>query len=211
ASRGRAALKQTTVRRLAQASVDADPDAFLVEALLDQELEGRPRAAACVEHAVDLPLGHERVVLAARVRPVGELGQPFELARELDPLLDRALQAFLADRDVETGLAQRFGQRAERVPVEGLRRHRAAARVQVLRRRDAPELLPELAQQPDQLLARREPAWHEPGFAFGGVPAAEMLDHRLWVHGRLAGCGELAHRRRAAESRRPGAQLLEDL
>src|SRR5204863_8223961 len=112
-----------------------------------------------------------RLVLPPGRRPVGELRQALQPARELHALLDRALEPLLADRHVEPGLAQRLRERAEGVPVERLGRHRAATVVEVLRRRRSAELLPQLAQQADELLARREAAWHEPGLALGGVPA----------------------------------------
>ena len=63
----------------------------------------------------------------------------------------------------------------------------------------------------DELLARREPARHQPGGALGRVPGAEVLDHRLRMHPRLRIGRELLHRRRAAEPLRRGPQLLEDL
>jgi len=76
----------------------------------DEELERRPGAPARVEHAIDLPLGEERVILLARLGPVGELRQAAELARELRPLLDGTLEPLLAERDVEPGFAQRVGE-----------------------------------------------------------------------------------------------------
>ena len=45
--------------------VGADRDALLDEPLADQELERRPRAAARLEHPVDLPLGQHRLVARA--------------------------------------------------------------------------------------------------------------------------------------------------
>src|SRR5205823_6678173 len=61
------------------------------------------------------------------------------------------------------------------------------------------------------LLAAREPTRDEPGRALRPVPAAEVLDHRLRVHGCLRVGGELAHRRRAVQPLRAGAELGEDL
>ena len=49
------------------------------------------------------------------------------------------------------------------MPVERLRRHRAATLVEILCRRRPPQLLAEAAQEPDQLLPGREPPRHEPG------------------------------------------------
>src|SRR3954464_8820983 len=97
------------------------------------------------------------------------------------------------------------------MPVKGLRRHRAAAGVDVLRRRDAAELGAEIAQKADQLLARGEPARDEAGRALRFVPAPEVLDHRLWMDGRLGVAGELPHRRRALQPPGAGSQLVEDL
>src|SRR6266498_2415110 len=136
--------------------VGADADALLVEALLDQELERRPRAASRIEHPVHLPLGQEAVILPTRGRPVGELRQALELARERDSLLDRPLEPLLADRDVEAGLAQRLGERTEGVPVQRLRGHRPASGVEILCGRHAAEVLPQLAQEAYQLLAGGE-------------------------------------------------------
>ena len=65
--------------------VARDADAAVLEQLADEELERRPRAAARVEHPVDLPLGQERVVLLPRLGPVGELREAPELAGELAP------------------------------------------------------------------------------------------------------------------------------
>jgi len=81
------------------------------------------------------------------------------------------------------------------VPVEGLRRNRAAALVKITRGRRPPELSTEPAQLIDELLAGREPARHQPRGALGGVPRAEMLDHGLRMHMRVWIGGELLHRR----------------
>ena len=45
----------------------------------------------------------------------------------------------------------------------------------------------------------------------GGVPGAEVLDHRLRMHAGVLVGRELAHRRRAAEPLGARAKLLEDL
>ena len=186
-------------------------DALLVEAFLDQELEGRPRAASRIEHPVHLPLGQEAVVLPARGRPVGELRQVLELPRERDSLLDSPLEPLLPDRDVEARFAQRLGEGTEGVPVERLRRHRPSSRVEILCGRHAAEVLPQLAQEPDELLACGEAAGNEAGLSLSRVPAAEVLDDRLRVNGRVRVCRELAHGRRAAEPFGRRAQLVEDL
>src|SRR5439155_1252947 len=121
----------------------------------------------------------------ARLRPVRELRQSPEPARKLDALLDGALEPLLPHRQVEAGFAEGVRERAEGVPVERLRGHRALACVDVLRGRHAPELLAELTQQANELLARREPARDEAGAPLRRVPAPEVLDDRLRVDGRL--------------------------
>ena len=112
---------------------------------------------------------------------------------------------------VEPGLPQRGRERAERVPDERLRRHRPAALLEVARGRRAPELLPELAELREQLLAGEEPPRTQAGRALRGVPRPEVLDHGLRMHARLGVRRELAHRRRAPEARGRGAKLGEDL
>src|SRR5436309_3257376 len=95
-------------------------DPGVAEALPHEELEPRPCSAPGVEHAVDLPLGQERVVGLARLRPVGELRQPAELLGEANRLLERAFESLLPRRHVEAGLAERIRERAEGVPIERL-------------------------------------------------------------------------------------------
>src|SRR5439155_4258446 len=126
-------------------------------------------------------------------------------------LLDGALDALLADGDVETGLAERVRQRAEGVPGERLRRQRALALVEVARRRWMAQLFAQALQELQQLLAGRKPTWDEPRLPLRGVPAAEVLDHRLRMDGRLRIGRELPHRRRAAEPLGALLQLGEDL
>src|SRR5262249_21012993 len=171
----------------------------------------RPGAAPCVKNPVDLPLGEEAGVCAPRVGPVREFGQTTQPDSQLGPLVDRPLEALLTDRHVEAGLAERVRQRAERVPVQGLRRHEAAVRVDVLPAGDSPELLPQLAQAPEELLLRRETARNEPGGALGPVPGAEPLDHGLRMDGRQLVARKLAHRRRSPQALRAGAELVDDL
>ena len=158
---------------------------------------------------VDLPLGQqlERPRGAPSAQSANFGSRPSS-PRERGALVDRPLEPLLAHRDVEAGLAQRGRERAERVPVERLRRHAAAPLVDVARGRRPAELLAEPAQRVEQLLARREPARHEPGGALGRVPRAEVLDHRLRMHLRLRVGRELLHRRRAAEAlgARPAAR-----
>src|SRR6476469_6139917 len=90
---------------LPEAPVRPYRDALLAEPLADEELERRPGTTPRVEHAVDLPLGEERVVLLARLGPVGERRQAAELPGKLRALLDGALEPLLAERDVEPGFA----------------------------------------------------------------------------------------------------------
>ena len=137
----------------------------------------------------------------SRPRRSGERGALFECA----------LEALLADRDVEAGLAERARERPEGVPVERLRRQPALVLVDVARGRRPAELLPQLAQQAEQLLPRGEPPRHEARRPLGGVPRAEVLDDRLRMDGRLRVRRELAHRRRAAEALGARAELGEDL
>ena len=78
---------------------------------------------------VDLPLGQHRGV--ARGAPPASRrtsGSRPSSPCERGALLDRPLEPLLPDRDVEAGLAQRGRERAEGVPVERRRRHRAAPR-----------------------------------------------------------------------------------
>ena len=72
----------------------------------------------------------------------------------------------------------------------------------------APELLAERAQAAQQLLPRRKPPRNEPRLPLGRVPAAEVLDHRLRMHGRLRVCRELPHRRRTPKPLGTRRQLV---
>ena len=90
------------------------------------------------------------------------------------------------------------------MPVERRRRHRAAPRADVLRASAcgrAPRRAGAAASTSSSRVANRRGI--RPGRALGGVPRAEVLDHRLRVHPRLRVGGELLHRRRAAEPRPP--------
>src|SRR5688500_7685421 len=98
--------------------------------------------------------------MLARLGPVGELRQALDLPSQPHALLDRALQPLLADRDVVARLAESGGQRAERVPVEGLRRQAASALLEVAGGRRPSELDAEVAQHLEELLSRREAARH---------------------------------------------------
>jgi len=145
------------------------------------------------------------------VLPVRERRQAAEPERNVHALVDRPLQPLLPHRHVEARLAERVLERAEHVPVEGLGGHRSAVLVQILRRRGPSELVAQLAEEPDQVGRLGEAARDEPGLALGLVPALEMLDDRLRVHGRLGVVLEFAHRRRTPQALGRGAQLLEDL
>src|SRR5581483_1111123 len=118
---------------------------------------------------------------------------------------------FLSNRHVEARLPQRGRERAERVPVERFRREPALVLVDVPRRRRPAELVAQLAEQAEQLLARREAPRDETGRALGRVPRAEVLDHGLWMDSGLRVGGELPHRRRAPEPFRAGGDLGDDL
>ena len=74
-----------------------------------------------------------------------------------------------------------------------------------------PRSLAELAQQPNQVLPRREAARHEAGGPLRRVPAAEVGDHRLRMHRRVRVGRELAHGRRAAQTLGGALQLGDDL
>src|SRR4051812_38444501 len=116
----------------AHAAVGRNRDALLEQALPHEVLEGCPGAPAGLEEPVDLPLGqHRRAGRRTRLGPVRELRQAPEAPGELGALLDRPLEALLPHRHLEAGLPERLRQRAERVPVERLRRDPPAALVEV--------------------------------------------------------------------------------
>ena len=113
--------------------------------------------------------------------------------------------------DVEARLAQRRRERAERVPVERLRRHRAAVRVDVARGRIAPSSSPSSRSSAEQLRAGREAARHQPGRALRGVPAAECS---ITVCGCTCVPASAANSFIVGERPEPlcaGAELVEDL
>ncbi len=125
---------------------------------------------------------------APRRLPVAELRQAPERARERRALRDRALEPLLADRDVEARLAERAST-ASRTCAS---RATPTASSRAARGCPAPSACgraPRRAARScvDELLARREPARHQPGGALGGVPRPEVLDHRLRVHRRASG------------------------
>jgi hypothetical protein len=108
-------------------------------------LKARPGASLRPEEAVDLPLGQECAVPPARLGPVDKPGQPPQPARHTHSLLDGTLETLFAERHIEARFTKRIGERAERVPVEGLGRHRLATRTEVAVGRHAAELVAELA------------------------------------------------------------------
>jgi hypothetical protein len=83
--------------------------------------------------------------------------------------------------------------------------------VEVFRGRRAPKLLPQLPKQSDQVGGLGEAPRNEPRLPFRLVPAAEVLDDGLRMHGRFRVVPELAHGRRAPQALGGGTQLLEDL
>jgi asparagine synthetase B (glutamine-hydrolysing) len=93
-----------------QRSVARDVATLLREPPADEELERRPGAATRLEHAIDLPLGEERVVLPPRLAPVRELRQPPEPLGQRHALIDRPLEPLLPYRHVESRLAKRSRQ-----------------------------------------------------------------------------------------------------
>src|SRR5438552_1388561 len=97
------------------------------------------------------------------------------------------------------------------MPVQRLRGQQASVGVDVLRCWYAAEPLTEFTQEREQLLSRCEASRYEPCLPFRRVPAAEVLDHRLGMHGGLRIVGELAHRRRAPQPFGTRFQLGEDL
>ena len=83
--------------------------------------------------------------------------------------------------------------------------------LEIARRRRAAELLAELAQLRQELLALDETPRRQARGTLRGVPRAEVLDHRLRVDARLGVGRELAHGRRPPQPPGRGAQLGEDL
>ena len=217
ARRARPSRASSASRRSPQSAPPSVPsgrhlDALLAQALADEVLERGPRAARDVEQPVDLPLGQERGVGAARLRPVGHLRQAAERRRRAPrPARSRA-------RDAPRPAAPRTRPRAARCRASRTcaRRATPTGRATGARRRDrarsasdrAPRRAPELL---EELVARQEPAREEPGRALGRVPRAEVLDDGLRVDARPGILRELAHRRRPTEPLGGRAELLEDL
>ena len=170
----------------------ADRRPVLEQALADQELERRPRAAPRLEHA-GRPATRSASTASSRraVCQSPNFGSRPSAPGERAALLDRALEPLLPHRHVEPGLAQRGRERAEGVPVERRRRHRAAPLLDVVRGRRAPELGSELAQLVDELL---------PGSRTGAAsgPAARLAAFQvpkcsITVCGWTCDCGSPAN------------------
>ena len=164
-----------------------------------------------VEQPVDLPLRQQRASARRAAAQSAIFGRRPSSPRERGALLDRALEALLPSQ------APRSRPRAARPRASRTCARRAtptaahAARaVEVARRRRPPELVAEVAQLLEQLLARREPPREEPGRALGGVPGAEVLDHRLRVDARLR-VGANSRIVGERPSRSALAELVEDL
>ena len=135
--------------------------------------ERRPGARAPAEEPVDLPFARELRVQSPLPRPVLEGRQAAEPRRKANAFLHRALGPLFRPRNVETGRAERGAERAERLPVERFRRHRASPPLEVGARRGPPQLGAELPELEQKLLAGREPSRDEPGAPLRPVPAAE--------------------------------------
>ncbi len=126
-------------------------------------------------------------------------------------MLDRSLESLLALEYLETGLAQRVSEGAERVRVQRGGGERAPACGEIACGRRTTEFRAQRPELLQQLLARQEPAWVEPGGPLGRVPRPEVLDDGLRVHARVRILCELAHRGRSPHPLRGGSELLEDL
>src|SRR5205085_10900532 len=113
------------LRRRADVPAGRDLRAGPEQPLAQQVLERRPGAPLALEKPVHLPFAQERRVLPPRGRPVRELRQAPEPPGERLTLRKRALEALLADRNVEPRLTQRIRERPERVPIQRLRWHPA--------------------------------------------------------------------------------------
>jgi hypothetical protein len=83
--------------------------------------------------------------------------------------------------------------------------------VDVARGWRTPQLLAQLGEKAEQLLAGCEAARDEPRSPLGCVPRAVVLDHGLRMHRGLGVGGELAHRRRPPQALGAGPELSEDL
>ena len=132
-------------------------------------------------------------------------------ARAPHPVRDRALEPLLADRHVEAGLAERRASDPNVCQISDFdaMRPRFASRSCAVGVR--PSSSPSSRSCCEQLLAADEAPRRKARGPLGGVPGAEVLDHRLRVH---AASGSAANSRIVGE--RPSrsarrAQLLEDL
>ena len=191
--------------------VRADRDSVLDESLADQELEASPRRRDSPRTS-GRPATRSASSRRRGVRPASRRTSAGGRAtvRADSPGRSRA-RAAPPPPARRSRLAQRRRQRPERVPVERRRRHRPATLLDVLARSASARARLRAGAAARELLARGEPARHQPRRPLRRVPGAEVLDHRLRVHLRLRVGRELLHRRRAAEALRGGPQLLEDL
>ena len=183
------------------------------EPLPDEELERRPRAAPRVEHPVDLPLGQERRSSWRRASAQSaNFGSRPSRSASATPCVDRPLEPLLPHRHVEAGLAERVRERAERVPVERLRRQRAPCARRCRARSAAGRApSPSVRSRPSSSSRVAKRRGTRPGGALRGVPGAEVLDHGLRMDRGLRVGGELAHRRRAPEPLGARDDLRHDL
>ena len=130
----------------------------------------------------------------------------------VDALLDRPLEPLLPHRHVEAGLAQSACASEPNVcqssDFDGIAPLRASMSRAVGVR---PSSSPSARRRPSSSSRVANRRGTSPACALRRVPAAEVLDHRLRVHGRLRVGRELAHRRRAPEPLGAVLQLLQDL
>jgi hypothetical protein len=151
------------------------------------------------------------VVALALGCPVREARQAPEPACERRAILYRALQPFLAERNVEAGFPESVAERSEDVPVEGLGRHRRAPALEISARGRAAELLAQHPELREELLSGRKSTRAQSRQTLGGVPGSEAVDDRLGMDPSAPVALELAHRRGAAQAGRRAFQLGEDL
>ena len=191
----------------------ATVDALLAQALADEELERGPGAGCDVDHPVDLPLRQQRVVRRAARRPSRPSSAGGRAAaRAPRPARPPARAAPPRPARRSRPRAAPAVERAERVPDQRLRRHRAAC----ARRGRGPSAC---GRAPRRARAARPRSSSRVTKRRGTRPAARLAAFQvpkcsITVCGctrRLRVGRELAHRRRAPEPLGAGAQLREDL
>ena len=150
---------------------------------------------------VDLPLGqHRRVARAAPRAQSANFGSRPSSPRELAPLRRpraRAAPRPRRRRSPPRGAPPRASRTCASRATSTASRPRRSSMSRAVGVR--PSSSPSARSTLEQLLARREAPRHEARGPLGGVPGAEVLDHRLRMHARLRVGRELLHRRRAAE------------